>query len=100
MRKVGDEIAQDRSKRTWEKRLYYQFPPRLAPVALTLTDTICQSGNIVLTSKFECTDVSKIMFVAYQVQWKYFCFFYLTCLNINEIQYLTLGNWLGQHEIT
>lgn len=62
MRKLGDEIAEDRSKRSWVQRLYYQFPPRLAPVAITLADTVCQNGNIVLVSKFECADVSLIIF--------------------------------------
>ncbi|KAF5291172.1 hypothetical protein FQA39_LY14414 [Lamprigera yunnana] len=58
MRKLGDEVAQDRSKYSWEKRLYYQFSPRVTPVSTSLADTICRGRNIVITSKFESTDNS------------------------------------------
>lgn len=58
MRNLGNEIAQNRSKRTWKDRLYYQFPPRLAAVPVTLSETISQNGNVVILSKFENDDVS------------------------------------------
>lgn len=54
MRKLGDEIAQIRSSSGWKERLYYQFPPRLAPA---LSDTLDHNGNVVVISKFENDDV-------------------------------------------
>lgn len=54
MRKLGDEIAQTRSRSTWKERLYYQFPPRLAPA---LSDALDHNGNVVVISKFENDDV-------------------------------------------
>uniref|UniRef100_A0A1Y1N7Q3 PI3K-RBD domain-containing protein n=1 Tax=Photinus pyralis TaxID=7054 RepID=A0A1Y1N7Q3_PHOPY len=56
MRKLGDEVAQDRSKRSWEKRLYYQFAPRLSFVSESRADAICRGANLQIISKFESVD--------------------------------------------
>lgn len=61
MRKLGDDIAQSRTKLTWQQRLFYQFPPRLSAVSTSLQDAVSQyfpNGNIVIASKFENNDVS------------------------------------------
>ncbi|XP_018318828.1 phosphatidylinositol 4,5-bisphosphate 3-kinase catalytic subunit delta isoform [Agrilus planipennis] len=52
MRKLGDEIAYERSKLSWQERLHYQFPPRLAQ------GNVNCDRPIVLISKFENIDTS------------------------------------------
>lgn len=54
MRRLGDELAVNRSKLSWKDRLHYQFPPRLAPYNLAMLDAnsqVLQNGNIVILSK-------------------------------------------------
>ncbi|KAK4875877.1 hypothetical protein RN001_012299 [Aquatica leii] len=58
MRRLGDEVAQDRTKYSWEKRLYYQFSPRLAPVSASVAESICHGSNIAILSKFESTTIT------------------------------------------
>lgn len=60
MRKLGDDIVQRRMKMTWLEKLYYQFPPRIAPLCKALQVTLnqlLQNGNINIASKFENRDV-------------------------------------------
>lgn len=64
MRKIGDDIAQNRTKMTWLEKLYYQFPPRISPLCKALQDTLnqlLQNGNINIASKFEHRDVSSVL---------------------------------------
>lgn len=57
MRKLADEAAQSRAKMTWPERLFYKYPPRLAPFKTILKDPdsplLFQNGNIVVNCKFE-----------------------------------------------
>jgi phosphatidylinositol-4,5-bisphosphate 3-kinase len=52
MRKLGDEIAQKRSKYTWLEKLYYQFPPRLCPKNKILPET-WNHRKIKIATRFE-----------------------------------------------
>ncbi|CAH1990801.1 unnamed protein product [Acanthoscelides obtectus] len=53
MRKLGDEIAQIRSKQTWLEKLHYQFPPRIAKHSYILKETLNEKKNIKIASKFD-----------------------------------------------
>lgn len=55
MRRLGDAIAQKRTKYTWQEKLYYQFPPRLCepPVGLFGSDR----QNVKIATKFENNEV-------------------------------------------
>lgn len=55
MRKLADEVAGSRSKKSWLDRLYYQFPPRLAAITLDHLEcnTVFQNGCIALVTKME-----------------------------------------------
>lgn len=60
MRHLGGAICRDRLTKTWEEKLYYQFPPRLA-VSIEVPKTILmklREGNIILSVKFENTEVN------------------------------------------
>lgn len=36
MKKMGERIAKDRSRSTWQEKLWYQFPPRMSEVTSSL----------------------------------------------------------------
>ncbi|XP_072379318.1 phosphatidylinositol 4,5-bisphosphate 3-kinase catalytic subunit beta isoform isoform X3 [Diabrotica undecimpunctata] len=51
MRRMGDELAQHRSKQTWVDRLKYQFPPRLLHESYVLEQAI--KRHIKIATKFD-----------------------------------------------
>ncbi|XP_057663838.1 phosphatidylinositol 4,5-bisphosphate 3-kinase catalytic subunit beta isoform [Diorhabda carinulata] len=51
MRRMGDEIAQQRSKQSWVESLKYQFPPRIQSDSFVLDQTV--NGNIKIATKFD-----------------------------------------------
>lgn len=53
MRRIGDEMAQERSKKSWLERLFYQFPPRLAKNSGIYKEIIKEKKNINVSSKFD-----------------------------------------------
>lgn len=53
MRRLGDEIAQLRTKASWFERLNYQFPPRLAKGSHIYNETLKEKKKINVTSKFD-----------------------------------------------
>ncbi|KAJ8947735.1 hypothetical protein NQ318_017997 [Aromia moschata] len=53
MRKMGEEMAQERSKQTWQERLYYQFPPRILTSSYILSEIKNENRNIKIASKFD-----------------------------------------------
>lgn len=53
MRKMGEEIAQLRSKQTWLERLYYQFPPRIVKESYILKEVLSKRKNINIALKFD-----------------------------------------------
>ncbi|KAJ8946954.1 hypothetical protein NQ314_008755 [Rhamnusium bicolor] len=53
MRKMGDDIAQVRSKQTWQEKLNYQFPPRISTNSYILTETMNENKFIKIASKFD-----------------------------------------------
>lgn len=59
MRVLGDEVALERQKYSWTKKVEYQFPPRLAASAVLprAIETRLKDGQIVLVIKFENTEV-------------------------------------------
>lgn len=58
MRKLGDDVAQERQNYSWQKKLYYQFPPRLCPKSKIFPDTLLQKKHINITTKFENNEIS------------------------------------------
>lgn len=53
MRKLGDEVAQQRSKKSWLESIYYQFPSRLAKNSCMYNEILKENKNINVTSKFD-----------------------------------------------
>lgn len=58
MRLLGEEIGRKRQTCTWQERLEYQFPPRLAATACVPRNVAqrLRDGNFVLQTKFENTE--------------------------------------------
>lgn len=53
MRRLGDEMAQQRSKKSWLERLHYQFPSRLAKNSCIYNEILKENRNINVASKFD-----------------------------------------------
>lgn len=53
MRKLGDELAEERTKLTWQEKLQYQFPARLNPGNYVMSDVLNAGRHINIASKFE-----------------------------------------------
>lgn len=53
MRRLGDEIAQQRTKKSWLERLYYQFPSRLSKNSCIYNEILKENKNINVASKFD-----------------------------------------------
>lgn len=53
MRKIGEEIAENRKKQTWQEKLFYQFPPQISTNSFILTEYIKEKKFIKIASKFD-----------------------------------------------
>lgn len=53
MRKIGEEIAENRKKQTWQEKLFYQFPPRISTTSFILTEYVKENKFIKIASKFD-----------------------------------------------
>ncbi|XP_018567528.1 phosphatidylinositol 4,5-bisphosphate 3-kinase catalytic subunit delta isoform [Anoplophora glabripennis] len=53
MRKMGEEIADNRKKQTWQEKLFYQFPPRISTNSFILTEYLKENKFIKIASKFD-----------------------------------------------
>lgn len=65
---LGEEISYKRQKMTWNEKLLYQFPPRLAKNA-DLSDTVksrLRNNQFVLVAKFENDETAFTFIVPYQ----------------------------------
>ncbi|RZB77474.1 phosphatidylinositol 4,5-bisphosphate 3-kinase catalytic subunit delta isoform, partial [Asbolus verrucosus] len=58
MKKLGDDLAQNRTKYSWQEKLYYQFPPRLCRESKIFPETLRKKKNIKITTKFENNEIS------------------------------------------
>lgn len=58
MRLFGEDIGKKRQNQTWQERLKYQFPPRLAPNSIVPRNILSRlrEGNFVVQIKFENTE--------------------------------------------
>lgn len=67
MRHLGGAICRDRLTKTWEEKLYYQFPPRLAESTEVPKNILMKlrDGNIILSVKFENTETTFTFGVPY-----------------------------------
>lgn len=65
MRLLGDEISLGRQKQDWVEKVYYQYPPRLSstPGIPKNIETRLKDGNLVVVTKFEKTEVRKIIII-------------------------------------